>query len=169
MAQCSNCGQFNNAESNFCRFCGTKFNVTNPHQPLPQPQQQPPAAGYDYSPPRPYSWQTDEFQTSKPEARKTQQINQVQPLNVQFPGAANQNYQQPQAQPLAFRQPQPLSAAYRCPRCMSNLHPRLERKISSGGWITFAVLLVFFFPLFWIGLLIKEDTHVCPACNTRVG
>lgn len=158
MAQCANCGQFNNAESNFCRFCGTKFLV-----------QQQPAQSYDYSPPRPYSWQTDEFQTAKPEARKTQQINQVQPLNVQFPGGTNQNYQQPQNQQMAFRQPQPLSSAYRCPRCMSNVHPRLERKISTGGWITFAVLLVFFFPLFWIGLLIKEDTHVCPACNTRVG
>lgn len=154
MGQCSNCGQFNNPDANFCRFCGTKFLV-----------QQQPAPQYDYSPPRPYSWQTDEFQTSKPEARKTQQINQVQPLNGQFP-VNNQNYGQ---QPLAYRQPQSLAGPYRCPRCHSNLHPRLERKISTGGWITFAVLLVFFFPLFWIGLLIKEDTHVCPACNMRVG
>jgi RNA polymerase subunit RPABC4/transcription elongation factor Spt4 len=152
MAQCQNCGQFNNAESNFCRFCGTKFLV---QQPPPQ---------YDYSPPRPYSWQTDEFQTSKPEARKTQQINQVQPLNVQFPGNV-----QNQPQPLAFRQPQMMNSAYRCPRCMSNMMPRLERKISTAGWITFAVLLVFFFPLFWIGLLIKEDVHTCPACSIRVG
>jgi hypothetical protein len=52
---------------------------------------------------------------------------------------------------------------------MSNMMPRLERKISTAGWITFAVLLVFFFPLFWIGLLIKEDVHICPACNTQVG
>ena len=151
MAQCQNCGQFNNAESNFCRFCGTKFLV----------RQQAPL--YDYSPPRPYSWQTDEFQTSKPEARKTQ-INQVQPLNVQFPGSV-----QNQPQPLAFHQSQPVSTGYRCPRCMSNMLPRLERKISTGGWITFAVLLVAFFPLFWIGLLIKEDVHTCPACNMRVG
>jgi DNA-directed RNA polymerase subunit RPC12/RpoP len=123
-----------------------------------------PAPLYDYSPPRPYSWQTDEFQTSKPETRKTQQINQVQPLNVQFPGHA-----QNQPQPLAFRPPQPMSTGYRCPRCMSNVMPRTERKISTGGWITFAVLLVTFFPLFWIGLLIKEDVHTCPACNMRIG
>lgn len=151
MAQCQNCGQFNNAESNFCRFCGTKFVV--PQAPL-----------YDYSPPRPYAWQTDEFQTSRPEPKKTQQVNQVQPLNVQFP---NNNYQN-QPQPLAYRPQQGVSAGYRCPRCMSNALPRLERKISTGGWITFACLLVFFFPLFWIGLLIKEDVHTCPTCNMRV-
>ena len=52
---------------------------------------------------------------------------------------------------------------------MSNMMPRMERKISTGGWITFAVLLVTIFPLFWIGLLIKEDVHTCPACNMRVG
>jgi len=152
MAQCQNCGQFNNAESNFCRFCGTKFVV-----------QQAPL--YDYSPPRPYAWQTDEFQTSKPEARPTQQINQVQPLNLQFPA----NPQSRQPQPMTFRGPQHMASAYRCPRCASNVMPLLERKISTAGWITFAVLLVFFFPLFWIGLLIKEDIHTCPSCNLRVG
>jgi hypothetical protein len=54
---------------------------------------------------------------------------------------------------------------------MTNALPRLERKISTGGWITFAVLIFFGFtiPFCWIGLLIKEDTHTCPACLARVG
>jgi RNA polymerase subunit RPABC4/transcription elongation factor Spt4 len=163
MAQCANCGQFNNAESNFCRFCGTKFGVNQP----------PPVQGF--TAPRPYSWQTDEFQVSKPEARKTQQIDQVEPLNLQFPGT-NQNYQpfqQPQqAPPLAYRQPQqPLTNAYRCPRCMTNVLPRFERRVSTAGWIVFAVLIVatFTIPLCWIGLLIREDTHTCPTCGARVG
>lgn len=161
MAQCANCGQFNNAESNFCRFCGTRFLVNQP----------PPVQ--EFSAPRPYSWQTDEFQTSKPGARKTQQINQEQPVNVQFPGS-NQNYQQyqqPQQQQIAFRQPQPLSGPYRCPRCMSNVLPRFERRVSTAGWVTFAVLIVatFTIPICWIGLLIKEDTHTCPACQVRIG
>ena len=51
---------------------------------------------------------------------------------------------------------------------MSKYTPRIERRISTAGWITFAVLLVFFFPLFWIGLLIKEDAVVCQTCNLRV-
>jgi hypothetical protein len=51
---------------------------------------------------------------------------------------------------------------------MSQFLPRMERRISTAGWITFAVLLVFFFPLFWIGLLIKEDVRICPACNTKI-
>jgi hypothetical protein len=41
----------------------------------------------------------------------------------------------------------------------------MERKISNAGWVVFAVLLVTFFPLFWIGFLIKEDVPVCPVCN----
>jgi hypothetical protein len=46
--------------------------------------------------------------------------------------------------------------------------PRIERRISTAGWVTFAVLLVVFFPLFWIGLLIKEDVPVCLACNSKL-
>jgi hypothetical protein len=51
---------------------------------------------------------------------------------------------------------------------MSQMLPQIERSISTAGWIVFAVLLVVFFPLFWVGLLIKEDVHVCPACKTRL-
>ncbi len=152
MIQCQNCGNQNSAESNFCRFCGTKFLV-------PQPA---PDNLYDYSPPRPYVWKTDEYQTQS-EARKVQTPNRVEPLNSSF-GAGNQH----NAQPLAYRQPQQFAQAYRCPHCMSQFLPRTERRISTAGWIVFAVLLVFFFPLFWIGLLMKEDVRVCPACNTKL-
>lgn len=151
MTQCQNCGNQNSTESNFCRFCGTKFLVSQP------------AAEnlYDYSPPRPYVWKTDEFQTQS-EARKVQTPERVQPLGG--PLSSNSN----SAQPLAYRQPQQFAQAYRCPSCMSQFLPRMERRISTAGWITFAVLLVFFFPLFWIGLLIKEDVRICPACNTKI-
>ena len=138
MIQCQNCGQRNAPESQFCRFCGTKFLVG---QPIPQQQQQ--QRGYDYQPPRPYSWKTDEFQTQA--------------------GARSA------AQPLAARDPQFMAGSYRCPHCMSQFLPKIERRISTTGWVVFAILLVVFFPLFWVGLLIKEDVHVCPSCNTRVG
>ena len=153
MNPCHNCGKLNAGESNFCRFCGTKFTfqqtaVDNP---------------YDYSAPRPYSWKTDEFQTQN-EPRKTLPIDRIQPLTNQL-GQATPN-RQPQA--LAYQQAQPLSSAFGCLNCGSRYIPRLERQISTAGWITFAVLLVFFFPLFWIGLLIKEDAVVCQTCNLRV-
>ena len=92
-------------------------------------------------------------------------INRVQPLNDQF-NQANQNYQ---PAPLVYHQNQHLHQPFRCPRCMSQYIPRIERRISTAGWITFAVLLVFFFPLFWIGWLIKEDVRVCQSCNSKIG
>ena len=141
MIQCQNCGQGNAPESQFCRFCGTKFHSL---QPLPQ-------QSYDYGAPRPYSWKTDEFQTQT-DAR-------------QNPNAA---WNQPGAAPLAAADPHFMSGSYRCPTCMSQFLPRVERRISTTGWIVFAVLLVLFFPLFWVGFLIKEDVHVCPSCSTRV-
>jgi hypothetical protein len=140
MIQCQNCGQGNAPESQFCRFCGTKFLV---HQPMPQQQQ-----AYDYQAPRPYSWKTDEYQTQA-EARK---------------GFGNA----PSAQPLAAHQPAYMAGNYRCPNCMSQYLPRIERRISTTGWIVFAVLLVLFFPLFWVGFLIKEDVQICPSCNIRL-
>ncbi|HEY0427764.1 MAG TPA: hypothetical protein VGC76_08265, partial [Pyrinomonadaceae bacterium] len=114
----------------------------------------------------PYVWKTDEFQISESKARKTQQINfQKQPNQAQ---PLNNPFQPPPApQPLVHQQPQNL-ADYRCPRCSSQLFPRFERKISQTGWIVFAVLLVAFFPLFWVGLLIKEDVRVCPVCGLSI-
>jgi hypothetical protein len=141
MIQCQNCGNSNTGESNFCRFCGTRFT---------QPQQQQPV--YDYAPPRPYVWQTDEFQT-KNEARKGRST---------YSG-------RPDTSPAvhAYSMPQQYQQPYHCPNCGSTYLPRKERRISTAGWIVFAVLLVFFFPLFWIGLLIKEDVLVCQVCNSK--
>ncbi len=75
MTQCQNCGQVNAQASNFCRFCGTKF-VFN---------QVAKKTDFEQSPPRPYSWKTDEFQIADAPSRKSRQINQVQPLAGQIP------------------------------------------------------------------------------------
>jgi len=160
---CQNCGQVNTQTSNFCRFCGTKMtpsqtaNQNNYYNPVKNPPVNNTANDYEYSPPRPYSWKTDEFQI-QPD-KKTKTINRVQPLgNFQPPpNAGMQTYQQPQA----------VSQNFHCPRCASNLFPRITRQISTAGWIVFAVLLLTFFPLFWIGFLIKEDVRVCPVCNYK--
>ena len=163
MIQCQNCGQANTRTSNFCRFCGTKF----------PPQQTANTPNFDEMPPRPYSWKTDEFQADATRVRN-RPINQVQPLAAPKPFAAAPQPPPPapmyqQTQPLVYQQPQPLNFGYntQCPRCNSQ-YIRYEKKISTAGWIVFAVLMVTFFPLFWIGLMIKEDARFCQVCNYRV-
>ena len=154
MIHCQNCGQTNSAESNFCRSCGIRF--TN----QPKPAQ----TNYEYSPPGPYSWKTDEFQVSKPNVQKIEQKTQIPPSANQIP-PINQNF----PQPLIHQQPGQLNANYHCPRCGSHYLPVVERRVSTAGWIVFSVFLIFTLFFFWIGLLIKEDVRVCPACRAKVG
>lgn len=154
MIHCQNCGQDNSPQSNFCRACGTRFIA---------PQMKQTNNNYEYSPPRPYSWKTDEYQTQT-DARKPKTINQVQPLMGQFPASSQNN----SLQPPNYQQPRQMTQGYRCPRCASQYLPRIERKISTAGWIVFAILLVTFFPLFWLGFFLKEEIRVCPVCNLRI-
>ena len=153
MNTCQNCGKLSNPESIFCRFCGTRFNFRAPQPPNP----------FDHAAPRPYSWKTDEFQ-AKSAPKGTVRIDRAHGMTSAFT-PANAGFQ---PGPLATPESQYVSYEFCCPQCMSRYLPRKERRISTAGWITFAVLLVFFFPLFWIGLLIKEDVQVCQACNTKV-
>ncbi len=155
MNPCSNCGKVNAGESNFCRFCGTKFTFQQTARDNP----------YDYAAPRPYVWKTDEFQTQN-EARRTASVDRPPVVNAPIASFGPPQYQ---PQHLAYQPSPQLSPYFHCPHCASQLEPRVERRISTAGWITFAVLLVFFFPLFWIGLLIKEDARVCWTCNNRIG
>ena len=171
MVHCQNCGQLNNFGSNFCRFCGTKMVVNGAvRQALPPPPP-PPAArapqSYEYHPPRPYIWKTDEFQLPAENGeRKTGQINQVAPLA----NLAPPNQQRAYAPLPVYQQPGAMTYSnYRCPHCGTQNFPFSSRKISTAGWIVFAVLLVTFFPHFWIGFLIKEDVKICPICNVRIG
>jgi RNA polymerase subunit RPABC4/transcription elongation factor Spt4 len=152
MMQCQNCGQINTATTNFCRFCGTRF----------PPAQFSGGGNYEFEPPRPYAWKTDELKIADSRARKSKQINQVQPLD----NFINNHSAKPQ--PLAYRQPHNMAHTQICPRCANQQMPRFERKVSTAGWIVFAVLMVVFFPLFWIGLLIKEDVRFCSVCNLRL-
>jgi RNA polymerase subunit RPABC4/transcription elongation factor Spt4 len=154
MIQCHKCGQSNDRASNFCRFCGFSFAVSPtpaPH-PLPSPQ------NYENAAPRPYSWKTDEFSTDATKILGSRPAFQNQ-------GASNMRTQ-PDLSMQPF-QPQQVAAGYHCPQCHSRLFPRRERRISTGGWVVFGVLMFAFFPLFWIGLLIREDVNVCPVCKFK--
>ncbi len=141
MNKCQNCGQANASESQFCRFCGTRILLA-----------QQPAENYDYQSPRPYAWKTDEYQTQT-DARQRSKT----------PLAGNFN-----PQPLVHSGARDMAGNYRCPNCGTNYLPVVERRISTAGWITFALLLVFTFIFFWIGLLIKEDVSVCPVCKFKL-
>lgn len=154
MSPCRNCGKVNAAESHFCRFCGTKLAGFAPPPVSPQPQPNP----YELPQPRPYSWKTDEFKRSY-EARKTDQFELA-------PGSVARLYQEPTH--LAHKPSQHVAQLFRCPNCTSEMIPRFEKKISTTGWIVFAILLVTVFPLFWIGLLIKEDVPFCQTCNAKL-
>lgn len=155
MNQCQNCGQINTNQSNFCRFCGTKF--------IPQQPQQA-GANYEDAPPRPYLWKTDEFQINETKPRQVNQAQAFPPPMPQMP----MPMPMPHPQPLVQQQHHNLAYNFHCPRCATTMPPRFDSRVSTGGWITFAALLIFFFPLFWIGLLIKENVRVCSVCNLRI-
>ena len=148
MILCQNCGKGNSPESQFCRFCGAHMVVRQAVQ--------------DFQPPRPYAWKTGEFQTQS-EARAANTADHVVTPNQQM---APQAFYTPAI--MAYNGPQDFTGRYRCPSCGTNYLPVIERRISSAGWITFALLLVFTFIFFWVGLLMKEDVAICPVCKRRV-
>jgi hypothetical protein len=56
-----------------------------------------------------------------------------------------------------------------CPFCRYQGAPLARSKISTAGWILFVVSLFVCFPLFFIGLLLKDRYRVCASCGTTVG
>lgn len=147
--QCTNCGQANAVESKFCRFCGYQ---------MPDPYFQPADPMINR---RPYSWQTDEFQTKQGSRGQRSTVEN-------YPVAQFRQNVGPGPQTLVQNTPRDITGNYRCPNCGTHYLPVIERRISTAGWITFALLLVFTFVFFWIGLLIKEDVSVCPVCKYRL-
>lgn len=77
----------------------------------------------------------------------------------------------PQQQQYYMPQPQvfPGAVAIQCPYCHFYGPPRTIQKISTAGWVVFAILLFFCFPLCWIGLLMKEDQRACNNCGVVLG
>jgi hypothetical protein len=73
--------------------------------------------------------------------------------------------QEPVVKPRDPRYPR----GFRCPYCQTTTPPQTREQISIAGWIVFAAMLFFCFPLFWIGLLMKETYHTCSGCGMRLG
>lgn len=75
----------------------------------------------------------------------------------------------PATQPYTAPPAAAAAAGYRCPRCNAAYLPIVEKKISSEGMLIFILLLFFCFPLCWIGLLMKQESRVCPVCHANLG
>jgi DNA-directed RNA polymerase subunit RPC12/RpoP len=64
----------------------------------------------------------------------------------------------------------PRRKGFRCPYCQSKEPPRYTSEITMAGWILFAVLLIFFFPVCFIPLLcMKERKCICYDCGMKIG
>lgn len=99
------------------------------------------------------------------EVNRTTVAEQEQQRQSAYTPPTYNAYAPPAVQPAAAR---PQHTGYRCPYCHSTAPPFTLEKISEGGWIVFVVMLVTCFPLFWIGLLMKEDQRFCSSCRTRL-
>lgn len=75
----------------------------------------------------------------------------------------------PVVRPAPVGYPPPAPGGFVCPYCLTHLPPRITSRISTAGWITLVVLLLFCWPLFWIGFLIREERCVCRVCGGRLG
>lgn len=84
----------------------------------------------------------------------------------------HQQQQQVQKQQQQFVYAPPgggFGAVLQCPYCHNVGPARIESKVSTGGWVVLVILLLVFFPLFWIGLLIREEYYVCSYCGIKLG
>jgi peptide methionine sulfoxide reductase MsrB len=148
--RCRICDNENEAGYNFCRVCGAAL----------YPDASNAGGGFSH---QPYSWQIDDSNATKQTARKSRVTQTDLPASVPNPASPIQYPLQQAGQPVAFQQ-----GSYHCPFCGTSYLPIIEKRISTAGWVVFALLLVFTFIFFWIGLLIKEEVAICPVCRNRV-
>ncbi|MDX6269114.1 MAG: hypothetical protein QOD28_337 [Acidobacteriota bacterium] len=71
-------------------------------------------------------------------------------------------------QPLARPHMAGAPTNFRCPHCQSTAPPVVAKRIGTAGWIVFFALLIFCFPLCFIGLFIKEEYRMCSWCRGAV-
>jgi lipopolysaccharide-induced tumor necrosis factor-alpha factor len=55
-----------------------------------------------------------------------------------------------------------------CKACGSDAPPVHRSQISPTGWVVFVIMLLFCWPLFFIGLMMKEEYSVCADCGARL-
>ncbi len=55
-----------------------------------------------------------------------------------------------------------------CPYCGSAAEPVIRRKIGVMGWVVFAVFLLVFFPLCFLGLFMTDEVEFCCDCGAKL-
>jgi DNA-directed RNA polymerase subunit RPC12/RpoP len=55
-----------------------------------------------------------------------------------------------------------------CPNCGSVGDAYERKEIAQEGWIVMVVLLLTFFPLFFLGLLMKQNYLICRECGYKI-
>lgn len=88
----------------------------------------------------------------------------VPPHSWQSGALPQQHHHESQPQPT----PQFPPPHFRCPYCGTDAPPVVGRRISTAGWIVFAVMIVACLPLFFIGLLMKEEYRQCGYCRASL-
>lgn len=168
MIRCSYCNHQNKDDAHVCVHCGVRLlwsaEGTTPLDTADRPSRRttPEARLADYIPP-PAQW--DQGRPPMP----------VQPLSrTQYPAPQSpHNSPAPPPQGTLYAPPQqfyaPHGYGFRCPYCQSTLPPLVVEDVSTAGWVTLSVMLLFCFPLFWIGLLMKEEYRRCRSCGVRLG
>jgi hypothetical protein len=63
----------------------------------------------------------------------------------------------------------PARRGFRCLYCETDELPIKRTRVAPGGWVVLVILLLFCLPLFWVGLLIKEEYRECYECGIRLG
>lgn len=70
--------------------------------------------------------------------------------------------------PWMVDSPPPVVGFPKCWRCGSSQLPQIKERISMGGVVTLLAMCILCFPLFWIGLLLKEQYQVCSKCGAEL-
>jgi hypothetical protein len=74
----------------------------------------------------------------------------------------------PPPAPIALLRQSNTPAGFRCPHCQSSAPPVIAKRIGAAGWVVFFALLIFCFPLCFIGLFIKEEYRMCSWCRGAI-
>jgi DNA-directed RNA polymerase subunit M/transcription elongation factor TFIIS len=58
--------------------------------------------------------------------------------------------------------------SFRCPHCGATDPPAVTTAVSTTGWTLFGVGIFVFFPLAFLGLLIRDNWQACVRCGRRI-